>query len=390
MRRILLRRAQPSRRLSRRGRRSRVAYLERRPGRQEHMKSRCPIEKRWRFFPLVRVDSNSTRLPRRLWSVVDEGDGIDAGAPSQSQDDASASCFVVRTFRLDPSTASDPPGNLRRRPVRLLDLNERRRSPRNATRERTREEESGRSTGTPSHEEATTVFWSEMHRFGSLSKTKSISCARTSSVSKLEWTSVVSWPMVPSFPVLGIDPDVGGALAIVSGRHHSFELRIHDVPTAKERVGSTLRRRHCPKGISLLLKGLELPPGSVAYVEAARPMPQNGRQGWYGSGFGYGVWLGALAAHGIETVSVQPNTWKKDMMLTRETFKTEVSDESSILVLDDPKKGKSTMKDRSREIAAYVFPQVQQDICRKKDHGRAEALLLAAWGCGMRCKPASD
>lgn len=204
----------------------------------------------------------------------------------------------------------------------------------------------------------------------------------------LPWAKVKEWPKKPPKPVLGVDPDVSGALAVLEGREEGWSLQIYDVPTVSERVGTRFRRRHCPAGIACALKNLELPPGCVAYVEMARPLPQNGRQGWYGSGFGYGVWMGALAAHGVETVAVHPNTWKKDMMLTKANQSDAMEDGDRTA-----RKGSSmeplnrlALKDRSREIAAYMFPQIMDEVKRKKDHGRAEALLLAAWGCGMRCE----
>lgn len=205
----------------------------------------------------------------------------------------------------------------------------------------------------------------------------------------LPWARVKEWPKKPPNPVLGIDPDVSGALAMLEGREGGWSLQIHDVPTVLERVGTRTRRRHCPEGIACAIRNLELPPGCVAYVEMARPLPQNGRQGWYGSGFGYGVWMGALAAHGVETVAVHPHAWKKDMMLTKanQTDAKETTDVSVATGTNLEPLNRMALKDRSREIAAYVFPQVMDEVKRKKDHGRAEAVLLAAWGCGMRCEP---
>ncbi|XP_047251526.1 Holliday junction resolvase MOC1, chloroplastic isoform X2 [Capsicum annuum] len=46
-----------------------------------------------------------------------------------------------------------------------------------------------------------------------------------------------------------------------------------------------------------------------------------------------------------------------------------------------PKDGK---QDYSRELACSLFPSLSSLLKRKKDHGRAEALLIAAYGKGMK------
>jgi hypothetical protein len=43
-------------------------------------------------------------------------------------------------------------------------------------------------------------------------------------------------------------------------------------------------------------------------------------------------------------------------------------------------KGKKTSKDDSIEMAKLVFPESEDMLQRKKDHGRAESLLIAAYG----------
>ncbi|KAL9268539.1 Holliday junction resolvase MOC1, chloroplastic-like protein, partial [Drosera capensis] len=42
--------------------------------------------------------------------------------------------------------------------------------------------------------------------------------------------------------------------------------------------------------------------------------------------------------------------------------------------------GSGTSKDESRKLASALFPSLSPMLKRKKDHGRAEALLIAAYG----------
>jgi crossover junction endodeoxyribonuclease RuvC len=70
-------------------------------------------------------------------------------------------------------------------------------------------------------------------------------------------------------------------------------------------------------------------------------------------GIGMGAWLCILAALQMPHTRIRPHVWKKAMGLKAE-------------------------KEQARGRAIQLFPQA--DLRRKKDHGRAEALLLAWYG----------
>ncbi|KAK8513394.1 hypothetical protein V6N12_052583 [Hibiscus sabdariffa] len=87
-------------------------------------------------------------------------------------------------------------------------------------------------------------------------------------------------------------------------------------------------------------------------------------QGWWSGGFGYGLWIGVLVASGFSVIPVPSLSWKKEFELT----------------------GAGSTKDDSRRLASTLFPSLSDMLKRKKDHGRAEALLIAAYGKGLRTK----
>ncbi|EIE27621.1 hypothetical protein COCSUDRAFT_52223 [Coccomyxa subellipsoidea C-169] len=93
-------------------------------------------------------------------------------------------------------------------------------------------------------------------------------------------------------------------------------------------------------------------------------MPQpnrlNGKWSWYACGHSYGVWHGALASQGFKVETVTSRAWKIDLQLN----------------------GKG--KEGSRLLAIRLFPSAAELLKRKKDHGRAEAMLIAAWALGLR------
>jgi len=61
---------------------------------------------------------------------------------------------------------------------------------------------------------------------------------------------------------------------------------------------------------------------------------------------------------GIPVQTVPASTWKSDLCLT----------------------GPEMTKDDSRKLASTLFDSISSQLTRKKDHGRAEALLIAYWG----------
>lgn len=73
-------------------------------------------------------------------------------------------------------------------------------------------------------------------------------------------------------------------------------------------------------------------------------------------GEGFGRLRGILEALDLPVVLVVPHKWKKDTGLT------------------------GTDKDYSRTVAMQCYPTAAALLQRKKDDGRAEALLLARWG----------
>lgn len=130
---------------------------------------------------------------------------------------------------------------------------------------------------------------------------------------------------------------------------------VWDTPVVLIKVGKTTRRRADADGIAQLMK-TEVREGSNVFIEAAQPHAANGKQGWYGSGYGYGIWRGVIAGRELKSNPVTANRWKRDLELT----------------------GKG--KDCSRALAAELYPEMSPHLRAVKHHGRAEALLLAHWG----------
>lgn len=176
--------------------------------------------------------------------------------------------------------------------------------------------------------------------------------------------------------VIGIDPGVRGAIALIRDGGH---VELHDMPVVEKRVGKRLKPRVDPTLLASLLE--HMPYLTYAFVEAAqaarqiggdscpkcrRPLRQAGLGSTFASGVGYGMIRGVLAGMEVRTIILEPAAWKAAAGLTRQP------------------------KDASRARALELYPQVAEDLRLKKYHGRAEALLIAHVGLRLRAAPAGQ
>lgn len=152
--------------------------------------------------------------------------------------------------------------------------------------------------------------------------------------------------------VCGIDPGITGAVAVIDSS--SGEIEIHDVVVYEDGK----RRRIDAAGCFALLRDIKADGPLKVFIEKSQPMPKNGSIGCFGLGYSFGVWIGILSALEIPYTLVTPQAWKKSLM-----------------------PGEPKEKDSSRVVARRLFPsQTEEWLSRKKDHGRADAILLAEYG----------
>lgn len=157
---------------------------------------------------------------------------------------------------------------------------------------------------------------------------------------------------------IGIDPGLDGAIAVLD--EYGKDIMLADTPTIQIAVARGTKREYDMPGLVKLLTFL--PPWNGvhamhAVLEESQPMPRQGVRSMFTVGVGFGIWLSALAFAGIPYTRVRPAVWKRALNL----------------------RGKD--KEASRLRAQQLFPHAS--LARKKDHGRAEALLLA-WYCHMQ------
>ena len=151
---------------------------------------------------------------------------------------------------------------------------------------------------------------------------------------------------------IGIDPGLQGAVAVLAP--DGTLQALHDTPTLKLLTRRGVRQEYDIPGLVGLLAPYRGSQGHVI-IEEAQPMPGQGVRSMFTCGLGMGVWLGILAALALPHTRIRPQVWKKALGLSKD-------------------------KEAARLRAQQLFPTA--DLRRKKDHGRAEALLLARYGLG--------
>jgi crossover junction endodeoxyribonuclease RuvC len=159
---------------------------------------------------------------------------------------------------------------------------------------------------------------------------------------------------------LGIDSGIRGALARVTITTDGPRIvDAIDIPTigvkAKERVNVHAVQewilRHSP---------------FRAFIERGQAMPRQGASSGYKFGRAVGAIEATVALCNVPLEIVEPSVWKRALRL----------------------KGKD--KEGSRQRALELFPHAQHLLTRRKDHQRAEAMLIAYFGAWflMLAKPA--
>lgn len=151
--------------------------------------------------------------------------------------------------------------------------------------------------------------------------------------------------------ILGIDPGISGAIALLEGR---VLVDVFDMPIIETQAGKKKKRRISPE---MLVAELEKYAGSIdaAYIEEVHAMPGQGVTSMFTFGEAFGLARGVLAGMKIPTRRVMPATWKRAMRLPQG-------------------------KDSSRGMAAQLWPSSAAAFKRQRDDGRAEAALIALWG----------
>ena len=151
---------------------------------------------------------------------------------------------------------------------------------------------------------------------------------------------------------IGVDPGQSGAFALLADGE---PVRVFDMPISSRKAGG---HEVNPAAIVIELRAaLAHYPGShiFAVMEQVAARPGQGVSSMFRFGESYGIVKGVLAAMGIGYRSVTPGVWKRHCCLT------------------------GSNKDTARTQTIQQFPAAAEWLQRKRDIGRADAILIARW-----------
>lgn len=153
---------------------------------------------------------------------------------------------------------------------------------------------------------------------------------------------------------IGIDPDIRGGIAAVRS---DDSIALFDMPTMPEYSARGRKARVIDsRELSNLLKALiHTAKGKVGHIniEWVHATPQMGVVSAFKFGQTSGMIYGAALAIGLPIRRISPQKWKRAFGLI----------------------GKP--KDASRILAINNYPSLAEDLSRKKDVGKADALWIA-------------
>lgn len=149
--------------------------------------------------------------------------------------------------------------------------------------------------------------------------------------------------------LVAIDPGVNGAIALDC----YGKVAVCDMPTVRKKNGK--------REIDIQQLLWILPYSGRAIIEDVHSMgKRDGSVGSFTFGRAKGIVEGICWTRQLELTYVSPQKWKSALGLTNKGQKL----------------SKSELKELSRLDAITLFPTLKDELKRKKDHNRAEALLL--------------
>ena len=149
--------------------------------------------------------------------------------------------------------------------------------------------------------------------------------------------------------IIGIDPGLTGGIAILDSRNKEL-IRVEDMPIIPE--GG--KKKVSGHGLMKIIGGYTRQDVQMVYLEKVGARPGQGVVSMFNFGRSYGAIESAVSVLGFPLTYVTPQRWKRSAGLV------------------------GSPKDASRGKVLDLYPEA--DVHRKKDNGRADAVLIARYG----------
>ncbi len=158
--------------------------------------------------------------------------------------------------------------------------------------------------------------------------------------------------------IIGVDPGLNGALAVLDGNKI---IEVFDIPVMAE--GKKNKRQLNSAELSSILRNNMLNnENTVVVVEQVNAMPGQGVTSMFNFGQTFGAIKGICAALGLPIFFVRPSKWKKHFDLI------------------------NSSKDASRTKVIEMYPSISNQLSKKKDVNKSDAILIARFYNETRLK----
>jgi crossover junction endodeoxyribonuclease RuvC len=161
--------------------------------------------------------------------------------------------------------------------------------------------------------------------------------------------------------IIGIDPGLSGGIAVLD---NNKVIDLFDMPVMadgkknKKQLNSALLAK-------LIKEKTSNSSESAVIVEQVNAMPGQGVTSMFNFGQTFGAIKGICATLELPIFFVRPSKWKKHFELI------------------------NSSKDASRTKAIEMYPHLAQELSKKKDVNKSDAILIARFYCETRLKEES-
>ena len=149
--------------------------------------------------------------------------------------------------------------------------------------------------------------------------------------------------------IIGIDPGLSGAIAVLENNQ---VLNIFDIPVMSEGKKNK-RQLNSALLVNLLKENINKEEEVAIVVEQVNAMPGQGVTSMFNFGQTFGAIKGVCAALNLPIFFVRPSKWKKHFELI------------------------NSSKDASRTKAIEMYPKLSNQLSKKKDVNKSDAILIA-------------
>ncbi len=151
--------------------------------------------------------------------------------------------------------------------------------------------------------------------------------------------------------IIGIDPGLSGAIAVMEDNK---VLNLFDIPVMSEGKKNK-RQLNSALLVSLLKENIVSHEEVAVVVEQVNAMPGQGVTSMFNFGQTFGAIKGVCAALDLPIFFVRPSKWKKHFELI------------------------NSSKDSSRTKAIEMYPKLSNQLTKKKDVNKSDAILIARY-----------